>query len=143
MASMGQVTNHDILKVFIPGEIAIARRLSMNGGVNLQAQMHWRKLRINLWRFVQRKNKNLIEFIIRFTNVRSVLPHYLPYEIVERILSNLSTDELIDLMRQCVPAKFTKREYHLLMILQHTVSMHAIGERPHVGVQSIEMSLRI
>jgi len=67
--------------------------------VNLRARMLWRKLRINLWRFVRPCNKKLIRFVASLNGIKMVMPQCLPMEVLLQILSNLTTQDLMALVR--------------------------------------------
>lgn len=85
--TMGPLLMHDLAK-------------SIPQHVNLQAQMRWRKLKLNLWRFVRPRNKNLINFVASLTDIRTMMPA-LPLELLLQILSSLTSEELMELVRSC------------------------------------------
>lgn len=71
--------------------------------------MLWRKLKINLWRFVRPRNTNLINFVATLTEIRTVLPRHLPVEILLQILSHLTTEQLMALVRTCAGLSKVRR----------------------------------
>ena len=91
-----------MLRVYKVGPLLmhdVAKTIPKN--VNLRAKMLWRKLKINLWRFVRPRNRNLIKFVASLTNIRTVIQQHLPMEILLQILSNLTTNELMALVKTC------------------------------------------